>query len=123
MGSDNNQWKLTIKEHYLCHSDMCMSDSVCMTEFFLWQREFTSQHTSGLQKLAMAESIRLKVKCHACGYEITGSAKYGTGHYVQEGVAFEFVATGKILTEKGRKVKGEALCVCPRCGVRNKFVI
>lgn len=71
----------------------------------------------------MAESIRVKVKCHACGYEIQGSARYGTGHFVQEGVPFDFVATGKIQTEKGKRVKGEVTCICPGCTVKNKYQI
>lgn len=71
----------------------------------------------------MAESIRLTVKCHACGFEIKGSARYGAGHYVQEGIAFEFTATGKIKTDKGSRVKGEVTCVCPKCTVRNKYEI
>ena len=71
----------------------------------------------------MAESIRLTVKCHACGYEMQGSARYGSGHYVQEGIVFDFVATGKIKTDTGTRVKGEVTCVCPKCTVRNKYVI
>jgi len=71
----------------------------------------------------MAEIIRLKVRCHACGQLIEGSAKYGKGHYVQEGVPFEFVATGKIETEKGRQVKAEVFCICPNCTVRNKYIV
>ncbi|MCB1173063.1 MAG: hypothetical protein KDK39_05845 [Leptospiraceae bacterium] len=72
----------------------------------------------------MAESIRLRVACHACGNTIEGSAKYGPGHYVPAGVPFEFVATGKIEKQgKGRKVKGEVICVCPHCSVKNKYVI
>lgn len=71
----------------------------------------------------MAESIRLTVKCHACGFEMKGSARYGAGHYVQEGISFEFTATGKIRTDKGTRVKGEVVCVCPKCTVRNKYEI
>ncbi len=71
----------------------------------------------------MAEPIRVRVKCHACGYEIEGTARYGTGHYVPEGVPFDFVAIGKYQTEKGSRVKGEVTCLCPRCGVKNKYVL
>jgi hypothetical protein len=71
----------------------------------------------------VAEVIRLTVKCHACGYEIIGTARYGAGHYVQEGVPFEFIATGKIKTESGTRVKGEVICICPKCTVKNKYQI
>lgn len=71
----------------------------------------------------MAEKLKIKVKCHACGYEIVGTARYGKGHYVPEGVPFDFVAVGKIKTEKGKKVKGEVTCICPKCDVKNKYVI
>ena len=71
----------------------------------------------------MAESIRVKVKCHACGNEIRGTARYGSWHYVPEGVPFEFIATGKIESDKGRRVKGEVICICPNCTVKNKFQI
>ena len=71
----------------------------------------------------MAEAIHLKVSCHACGYLIEGTAKYGQGHYVPEGVPFDFVAIGKIKTEKGRRVKAEATCVCPKCSVKNKYIL
>ena len=71
----------------------------------------------------MAEVIRVSVKCHACGNAIKGSARYGKGHYVPEGVPFEFTAVGKLQTAKGRKVKGEVTCVCPHCTVRNKYVV
>ncbi|MFN3603409.1 MAG: hypothetical protein ACK4UJ_01730 [Leptonema sp. (in: bacteria)] len=71
----------------------------------------------------MAEVIRLKVKCHACGYEMKGTAKYGSGHYVPEGLDFEFVATGKIKTNQGYRVKGEVYIVCPKCTVKNKYEI
>lgn len=54
---------------------------------------------------------------------IEGSAKYGRGHYVQEGVAFDFVATGKIEGAAGRKVKAEVTTTCPNCTVKNKYVI
>ena len=71
----------------------------------------------------MAEKLKLKVKCHACGYELEGTARYGAGHYVQEGIVFDFVATGKIKTEKGRRVKGEVVAQCPKCMVKNKYQI
>ncbi len=71
----------------------------------------------------MAEKITVRVKCHACGYEMLGTAKYGTGHYVPDGIDFEFVAVGKYKTEKGNRVKGEVTCVCPKCGVKNKYAI
>jgi len=71
----------------------------------------------------MAESLRLKVKCHACSGVIEGTAKYGTGHYVPEGVVFEFVATGRVEGPKGRKVKAEVSCTCPHCEVRCKYDI
>ena len=71
----------------------------------------------------MAEAIRLRVQCNACGNTIEGTAKYGFGHFVQEGVVFEFIATGKIVTEKGRKVTGEVTCTCPNCTVRNKYKV
>lgn len=69
----------------------------------------------------MAEVIRLKVSCHACGNSIEGSAPYGRGHYVAQGVEFEFVAVGKVVGSKGRRVKAEATCICPACGVKNKY--
>lgn len=69
----------------------------------------------------MAERLEIKVKCHACGYEMQGTARYGAGHYVPEGIQFEFVATGKIKTEKGRRVKGEVSAICPKCQVKNRF--
>lgn len=71
----------------------------------------------------MAEALRLKVQCHACGYEMSGTAKYGQGHYVPDGVQFDFVATGKIITDKGRRVKGEVTVMCPKCAVKNKYQI
>jgi hypothetical protein len=52
-----------------------------------------------------------------------GSARYGAGHYVQEGISFDFTATGKIKTDKGSRVKGEVTCICPKCTVRNKYEI
>ncbi|WCL47670.1 hypothetical protein [Leptospira sp. GIMC2001] len=71
----------------------------------------------------MAESIRLRVKCHACGNQIEGTAKYGSGHYVSEGVPFDFVAVGKVESAKGRRVKAEVTCICPNCGVTCKYVV
>ena len=71
----------------------------------------------------MAEVIRLRVACHACGYTIEGSAKYGPGHYVPEGVPFDFVAIGKVKKGKGSKVKAEVTCTCPQCQVKNKYVV
>lgn len=72
----------------------------------------------------MAESIRLRVKCHACGNLIQGTAKYGSGHYVAEGTPFDFVAVGKVESAKGgRRVKAEVTCVCPNCGVTCKYVV
>lgn len=71
----------------------------------------------------MAESLKIKVKCHACSYLIAGTAKYGKGHYIPEGVEFEFVATGKVETSKGKTVKADVFCICPNCGVRCKFLI
>ncbi len=75
------------------------------------------------QQEIMAEVIKLRVKCHACSYMIEGSAKYGAGHYVPEGVDFEFVAIGKIETPKGRRVKAEISAICPNCGVKNKWTL
>lgn len=71
----------------------------------------------------MAETIRLRVKCHACGFEMKGTARYGAGHYVPEGIPFDFTATGKLQSETGKRVKGEVVCVCPKCTVRNKYQI
>ena len=71
----------------------------------------------------MAESLKIKVKCHACSYLIVGTAKYGKGHYVPEGADFDFVATGKVETSKGKTVKAEVSCVCPNCGVKCKFSV
>jgi len=71
----------------------------------------------------MAEAIRIRVKCHACGGVIEGSARYGKGHFVQEGVPFELTATGKAATGKGRQVRAEVVCICPHCTVRNKYQI
>lgn len=71
----------------------------------------------------MAESLKIKVKCHACSYLIEGTAKYGKGHYLPEGVDFEFVATGKVETSKGKTVKAEVSCVCPNCDVKCKFSV
>ena len=88
-----------------------MSDDMCMTE------------VRPGEERAMAESIRLKVQCHACGYSIEGSAKYGTGHYVPQGVQFEFTAIGKFMKEGKKRIKGEVVCICPHCTVRNKYVV
>jgi len=71
----------------------------------------------------MAESIRLKVKCHACSALIEGTAKYGSGHFVPEGVQFEFVATGKVEGAQGKRVKANVTCTCPHCGVRCQYAI
>lgn len=71
----------------------------------------------------MAEALKLKVVCHACGSVIEGTAQYGVGHYVQEGVPFEFTATGKIQTPNGPQVKGEVTVVCPKCQVRNRYSV
>ena len=71
----------------------------------------------------MAESLELKVACHACSSIIEGTAKYGAGHYIQKGNFFEFTATGKIQTPKGPQVKGEVTVICPKCSVRNKFMV
>lgn len=71
----------------------------------------------------MAESIKLRVKCHACSFIIEGSAKYGSGHYVASGVNFDFVAVGKVESTKGRRVKAEVTCICPNCGVACKYVV
>ncbi|MCZ8237431.1 MAG: hypothetical protein O9346_07510 [Leptospiraceae bacterium] len=71
----------------------------------------------------MAESIKLRVKCHACSYIIEGSAKYGSGHYVPSGVSFDFVAIGKVESAKGRRVKAEVTCICPNCGVTCKYIV
>ncbi len=69
----------------------------------------------------MAETLKLRVKCHACNNVIEGTAKYGSGHYVPEGVDFEFVATGKVEAASGKRVRAEVTCTCPNCGVRCKF--
>ncbi|MBE7440690.1 MAG: hypothetical protein HS115_19760 [Spirochaetales bacterium] len=72
----------------------------------------------------MAESIRVSVLCHACGYGMKGSARYGPGHYVPEGLDFAFTATGKIQQADGKKrVKGEVVIVCPKCSTRCKYAI
>lgn len=72
----------------------------------------------------MAQALKLRVQCHACGYMIEGTAKYGEGHYVGEGVPFDFVAIGKVINSKGKRVvKGEVTCICPKCTVRNKYNI
>lgn len=69
----------------------------------------------------MAETIRLRVKCHACSNLIEGTAKYGSGHFVPEGVVFDFVAVGKVEGAQGRRVKAEVTCTCPNCGVKCKY--
>lgn len=72
----------------------------------------------------MAEALRLRVRCYACGNIIEGTAKYGSGHYVPQGVDFEFIAVGKVESADGkRKVKAEVVCVCPSCGVKCKFTV
>lgn len=71
----------------------------------------------------MAEALKIKVKCHACSGLIEGSAKYGSGHYVPEGVEFDFIAIGKVETSKGRTVKAEVICICPHCGTKCKFSV
>lgn len=71
----------------------------------------------------MAETIRLRVKCHACSNLIEGTAKYGSGHYVAEGIPFEFVAVGKVEGAQGRRVKAEVTCTCPNCGVKCKYIV
>ncbi len=72
----------------------------------------------------MAESVRLRVKCHACSSQIEGTAKYGAGHFVPYGVPFKFVAIGKVESAKGgRRVKAEVTCICPNCGVTCKYTI
>lgn len=72
----------------------------------------------------MAQALNLKVQCHACGYTMEGTAKYGQGHYVPVGVEFDFVATGKIKNAQGKRVvKGEVTVVCPSCTVKNKYLI
>jgi hypothetical protein len=71
----------------------------------------------------MAEGLKLKVACHACGNIIEGTARYGSGHYITQGVEFEFVATGKIGTKVGHQVTGEVTCVCPKCNVKNKYLV
>jgi hypothetical protein len=71
----------------------------------------------------MAESFKIRVKCHACNNLIEGTAKYGLGHYVPQGVDFEFIAIGKTETSKGRNVKAEVICTCPSCGVKCKFTL
>lgn len=72
----------------------------------------------------MAEKIRLKVKCHACGYVMEGTAKYGKGHYSADGLDFQFTAVGKLVDKGGSsRVKGEVTIVCPNCETRNRFDI
>ena len=50
-------------------------------------------------------------------------AKYGKGHYVQEGTPFQLTAIGKKDGPKGKEIKVEVACVCPYCEVRNKYVL
>ncbi|MDH5718706.1 MAG: hypothetical protein OEZ22_13860 [Spirochaetia bacterium] len=71
----------------------------------------------------MAEKIKIKVKCHACGNVMSGSAKYGKGHYVPDDFDFEFIATGKIISQGRSRVKGEVYITCPNCHVKNKYEI
>jgi hypothetical protein len=72
----------------------------------------------------MAEKIRLKVKCHACGYVMEGTAKYGKGHYHPEGLDFQFTAVGKIVDKGGNsRVKGQVTIICPNCETRNQYDI
>lgn len=79
---------------------------------------------SRADNMGMAQALKLRVQCHACGYLMEGTAKYGQGHYVGEGVPFDFTATGKILDPKGKRiVKGEVTSICPKCTVRNKHQI
>ena len=78
----------------------------------------------GADKRAMAQALKLRVQCHACGYLIEGTAKYGQGHYVPEGIPFDFTATGKVIDPKGKRiVRGEVTVICPKCTVRNKHQI
>lgn len=72
----------------------------------------------------MAEKLRLKVKCHACGNVMEGTAKYGKGHYSPEGLDFQFTAVGKLVDKQGNsRVKGEVVVLCPECTVRNRYDI
>lgn len=72
----------------------------------------------------MAEKIRLKVKCHACGFVMEGTAKYGKGSYNPEGLDFQFTAVGKLVDKGGNsRVKGEVTITCPNCETRNRFDI
>ena len=72
----------------------------------------------------MAEKLSIRVKCHACGNEMVGTARYGKGHYVAEGLDFEFTATGKLRDSKGNtRVKGQVTITCPECTVRNQYDI
>ena len=72
----------------------------------------------------MAEKLRIKVKCHACGNQMEGTAKYGKGHYSPEGLDFAFTAVGKLKLPNGKtRVKGEVEIVCPECNVRNRYEI
>jgi len=72
----------------------------------------------------MAEKIRLKVKCHACGYIMEGTSKYGKGNYHPEGLDFQFTAVGKLVDKSGKsRVKGEVFIVCPNCETRCRYDI
>lgn len=96
------------------------------TPMRIWQARkhfLLAEESQFVDSLLMAEVIKLRVKCHACSNLIEGSAKYGGGHYVPEGVNFEFVAIGKVETPKGRRVKAEITADCPNCGVRCKWTI
>jgi len=72
----------------------------------------------------MAESLKVKVKCHACRYEMAGTAKYGKGHYVSQGLDFKFIAIGRLKEKQGGfRVKGKVSIVCPNCEVINEYEI
>lgn len=71
----------------------------------------------------MAESLKMKVKCHACGNLMEGTAKYGSGHYVAEGLDFQFTAVGRYIDKKTKqsRIRGEVVIICPNCEVRNQY--
>lgn len=72
----------------------------------------------------MAEKIQLKVKCHACGNIMEGTAKYGKGQYVPDGLDFRFTATGRHIEKSGKtKVRGDVEIICPHCETRNRYEI
>ena len=72
----------------------------------------------------MAEKLKIKVRCHACGNQMAGTAKYGKGHYVPEGMDFTFTAIGKLIDKNGKsRVKGQVEIVCPECEVTNRYEI